>query len=163
MARVYVSIGSNINREKNIPTCLESLKEKYGNLLISTIYESKAVGFEGDNFYNLVVGFDTDDDVYLVLNTLRDIENIHGRDRDSKHFSSRTLDIDLLLYDDIVLNEDGIQIPRDDLTRYAFVLKPLVEIAPKCKHPVLGKTVSELWSEFNEDPAGMWPASFMNE
>lgn len=157
MARVYVSIGSNINREKNVSACLKSLKEKYGDVLTSTIYESKAVGFEGDNFYNLAAGFNTDDDVYIVLNTLRDIENSHGRKRNSKHFSSRTLDIDLLLYDDLVLHEDGIQIPRDDLTQYAFVLKPLSEIAPKCTHPALKKTVSELWNEFKVDSDVMWP------
>lgn len=157
MARVYVSIGSNIDREKNVSTCLKNLKEKYGELQISTIYESKAVGFKGDNFYNLVAGFDTDDDVYIVLNVLRDIENIHGRERNSKHFSSRTLDIDLLLYDDLVLHEPGLIIPRDDLVKYIFVLKPLVEIDPDYLHPVLNKTIARIMDESNLEEKNMWP------
>ena len=163
MARVYVSIGSNIDREKNIPTCLENLQEKYGELQVSTIYESKAVGFEGDNFYNLVAGLDTDDDVYEVLNTLRNIENIHGRERNSKHFSSRTLDIDLLLYDDLVLHEPGLEIPRDDLVQYVFVLQPLVEINPDYMHPVLNKTVAKILDESGMESKDMWPVTLQSD
>ena len=159
MARVYVSIGSNVDREHNVASCLECLKEKYGELLLSTIYESKSVGFKGNNFYNLVAGFDTDDDVYIVVDTLHDIENRHGRDRNSKRFAPRTLDIDLLLYDDLVLSESGLEIPRDDLVQYAFVLKPLVEIDPDYMHPVLHKTVTEILNESKLELKDMWPVT----
>lgn len=159
MARVYVSIGSNIDKEKNVLSCLESLKEKYGELIVSTIYESKSVGFDGNNFYNLVAGFDTDDEVKVVADTLHDIENRHGRDRNSKRFSPRTLDIDLLLYDDLILHGEGIEIPRDDLTRYAFVLRPMVEIDPDYMHPVLHKTVTELLNESGLGSEDIWPVT----
>ncbi|MCK4951504.1 MAG: 2-amino-4-hydroxy-6-hydroxymethyldihydropteridine diphosphokinase [Gammaproteobacteria bacterium] len=157
MARVYVSIGSNVDREHNVVSCLEYLKKAYGELMVSTIYESKSVGFDGNNFYNLVAGFDTDDDVYIVADTLHDIENRHGRDRNSKRFAPRTLDIDLLLYDDLVLHGDGIEIPRDDLVQYVFVLKPLVEIDPDYMHPVLHRTVAEILNESELELADIWP------
>lgn len=159
MARIYVSIGSNIDREKNVVSCLKALQTRYGGLIISTTYESKAVGFEGDNFYNLVTGFDTDDDVYAVANELREIEARLGRDRNNTHLLSRTLDIDLLLYDDLILTEKSMKIPRDDLTKYAFVLKPLAEIAPDYKHPVLKKTVMELWKGLERNSDKLWPVN----
>lgn len=159
MARVYVSIGSNVDREHNVVSCLECLREKYGELMVSTIYESKSVGFDGNNFYNLVAGFDTDDGVYIVADTLHDIENQHGRDRNSKRFAPRTLDIDLLLYDDLILHGDGIEIPRDDLVQYVFVLKPLVEIDPDYMHPVLHRTVAEILNESALELADIWPVT----
>ena len=157
MSKVYVSIGSNIEQEKNIRSCLNSLREHFGNLETSTIYENKAVGFEGDNFYNLVAGFDTGEDVNTVFNILRDIENDHGRDRTSKRFSSRTLDIDLLLYDSLVMQDDRLEIPRDEITKYEFVLRPLAELCGEFRHPKLQRTIAELWQEFDKGEEEMWP------
>jgi 2-amino-4-hydroxy-6-hydroxymethyldihydropteridine diphosphokinase len=158
MARIYVSVGSNIDRARNIRSGLQTLREQFGALTVSTIYESAAVGFDGDPFYNLVVGFDTDRDVHSVARALREIEHRHGRERGAVRFAPRTLDLDLLLYDDLVLHQDHLHIPRDEITRYAFVLRPLAEIAGERVHPLEGKTYARLWAEFQADDQPLWPA-----
>ncbi len=160
MARVYVSIGSNIEREKNVRAGVNDLKALYGVLQISSVFESESVGFDGENFYNLVVGFDTDEPVTEVVRHLREIEDAHGRTRTGPRFSSRTLDLDLLLYDDLVLNSDGIDIPRDEITKNAFVLWPLAELAPDAFHPGLQQSFAELWSEFDKDRQRLWSVPF---
>ena len=148
MARVYLGLGSNIDRERNVRSALVELREVFGELTISTIYQCPAVGFDGEDFYNLAAGLDTDLDVHAVIRQLHIIEDRHGRKRDRSHFSDRTLDIDLLLYDDLVIQQQGFTLPRPEIERYAFVLKPLSEIAPDARHPVAGATIAELWDAF---------------
>jgi len=148
LPKVYVSIGSNVDRKKNICSCLDELKNIFGELQVSAIYENKSVGFDGENFYNLVVMFETLHDVKELTPIFREIESMHGRIRGGEKFSSRTLDVDLLLYDDLILKSDSLKVPRDEIIRYAFVLRPLSEIAPNLIHPELGKTISELWASF---------------
>lgn len=160
MARVYVSIGSNIERDANIRGGVADLKKCFGELELSRVYESEAVGFDGDNFFNLVAAFDTDEDVLTVAKILHDIENDHGRTREGPRFSSRTLDIDMLLYDDAVMREGKLELPRDEITKNAFVLWPLAEIAPELKHPVLHKSYAELWDAFDKDKQPLWPVEF---
>ena len=155
MARVYVSVGSNIERERHVRAALDALEAYYGRVQCSTIYETDAVGFEGDSFYNLVVGFDTEDRPMEVAARLREIEDRNGRIREGARFSARTLDLDLLLYDDLILEEGRLQLPRDEITRYAFVLKPLAEIAGSLRHPLTGKTYSQLWRDFPRKDAGI--------
>lgn len=157
MARVYVSIGSNIEREKHVKGAIAALEKTYGKLQCSRTYETQAVGFDGDPFYNLVVGFDTEQSPQQVSAALNSIEDAHGRDRSGGKFSSRTLDLDLLLYDDRVLNEAGLQLPRREITEYAFVLKPLVEIAGDMKHPLTGFSFAAIWDEFDPTAQPMWP------
>jgi 2-amino-4-hydroxy-6-hydroxymethyldihydropteridine diphosphokinase len=146
----YISIGSNIEREKHIPASLKALHEHFGKLTLSSIYETDPIGFEGDPFYNLVVGFNSLLDVKAILDILRQIELDNGRNRECKKFSARTLDLDLLLYGDLVLNEGRIQIPRDEIERYAFVLEPLAEIAGHLRHPVSGVRYAEMWEKFDK-------------
>src|SRR3569833_3364411 len=153
MARVYVSVGSNIDRERYIRAGLAALRERYGPLQCSRIYESKAVGFDGDDFYNLVVGFDTEQPVRDVAAALREIEQQHARDRRAPRFSARTLDLDLLLYDDLVADAQGLQLPRAEIMRYAFVLGPLAEIANERRHPQYGRRYAELWADFADKAA----------
>ena len=146
LVQVYVGIGSNIDREDNVRGGLTELKSRYGDLDISPIYESKAFGFAGDDFYNLVVGFQTNFGVADIEAELRQIEYQFGRKRMETHYSSRTLDIDLLLYGDLV--SDTHELPRADIIEYAFVLKPLCDLAPDLVHPVNGKTIRKLWDSF---------------
>jgi 2-amino-4-hydroxy-6-hydroxymethyldihydropteridine diphosphokinase len=157
LARVYVSIGSNIDRQRNIQGAIAALEQAFGALQQSRTYESQAVGFAGDPFYNLVVGFDTAETPQQVAALLNRIEDAHGRDRSSGKFSSRTLDLDLLLYDDLVLDEPGLHLPRGEILDYAFVLKPLAEIAGAVKHPVSGFSFAALWDEFDPTAQPVWP------
>ncbi len=152
MPIVYVSIGSNIERDKNIASSLSALEKQFGQLTLSSVYDTEAVGFSGEAFYNLVVGFESNHPVTVIANTLRAIELAHGRSREAQKFSARTLDLDLILYGNLVFNEGRLHIPRADIERYAFVLEPLAEIAPEMIHPVLGKSYALLWQEFDKSP-----------
>lgn len=149
MPRGYISIGSNIDKEAHIPCCLNTLKKLFGTLTISSIYESEAVGFIGGVFHNLIVGFDSDLSAKQVAQILRQIELEHGRSRQSQKFSSRTLDLDLILYGEAIICEDGLILPRPEIEEYAFVLEPLAEIAGLLKHPVSGTSYQQLWQQSN--------------
>jgi 2-amino-4-hydroxy-6-hydroxymethyldihydropteridine diphosphokinase len=160
MAQVYVSIGSNIERERNIESALQALAAAYGELRQSSVYESAAVGFDSAPFYNLVVAFQTEASPQSVQETLHRIENDQGRSRTAA-LAARTLDLDLLLYDDLVIQAGKLLLPRSDIDRYAFVLGPLAEIAGEQRHPVTGIRYADMWSAF--DTAGQelqrvdWP------
>lgn len=149
MAQVYISIGSNIDRARHIADALHALGERFGELQQSSVYESDAVGFDSAAFYNLVVGLVTDDAPEAVQAALHRIEDDCGRQRTGE-LSARTLDLDLLLYDDLVMEAGKLVLPREDITRYAFVLGPLAEIAGDATHPVSGMTYNELWAAFDK-------------
>ncbi len=146
----YISIGSNIEREKNVRSSLIALEAQLGKLLVSNIYESEAVGFKGNVFYNLIVEFESNLDVKTVAKQLREIELAHGRKQNSQKFSARTLDLDLILYGNLIIHDGRLQIPRDEIERYAFVLEPLAEIAPNLQHPISKKTYADLWIKFDK-------------
>lgn len=150
MARIYIGVGSNIDREHNIASGLAALKNRFGDLIISSIYANAPVGFEGDDFYNLVVGFDNDSDANGIVDALKTIESAHGRKHTEAKYSSRRLDLDLLTYGSQVAHNNKFSIPREDILKYAFVLKPLAEIAPDTQHPVLGATYRALWADFSD-------------
>ncbi|MGR9105364.1 MAG: 2-amino-4-hydroxy-6-hydroxymethyldihydropteridine diphosphokinase [Gammaproteobacteria bacterium] len=150
MPEVYLSIGSNIEREKNIGSALKELRELFGDLRLSSVYETDAVGFEGPPFYNLTLLFHSEEPVREIAKVLREIEIRHGRTRKPAKFSGRTLDLDILLYGDLVLHDERLQIPRDDIMRYAFVLEPLAEIAPDQCHPVTHERYCDLWDRFDK-------------
>jgi 2-amino-4-hydroxy-6-hydroxymethyldihydropteridine diphosphokinase len=150
MAHGYISVGSNIDKRKYIKASLVALRQCFGQLLVSSVYESESVGFLGDSFYNCVVGFSSDLDVKDVAKQLRQIEIDNGRVRGCKKFSARTLDLDLLLYDDLIITADGLQIPRDEIEKYAFVLEPLAEIAPMLEHPISHISYADMWDTFDK-------------
>ena len=156
----FVSVGTNIDRERNIRLALAGLRQRYTDLVCSRIYESAAVGFKGDPFYNCVVKFHTDDSAQEVWAWLREIEAQSGRDRSAPRFSSRTLDIDLLLFGQLVTAENGLQLPRDEITEHAHVLRPLAEVAGTCSHPTLGTTFQRLWSALAADAPPMTAVQF---
>ena len=148
MARIYVGIGSNIDREQNVTSGLAALEGIFGRLDISSVFATTAVGFDGADFYNLVVGFDSDETPEAIVKILKTIESDHGRKHDEPKFSGRSLDLDLLTCDDRIVRTERISIPREDILKYAFVLKPLAEIAPDTRHPETGETYRELWNAF---------------
>ncbi|HEB66610.1 MAG TPA: 2-amino-4-hydroxy-6-hydroxymethyldihydropteridine diphosphokinase [Gammaproteobacteria bacterium] len=161
MARIYISLGSNIDAENHLRRGVAALREHFGELILSPVYESEAVGFSGDNFLNLVAGLDTDKPVQDVVDILHRIEDENGRVRSGPRFSARTLDLDLLLYDDRVQSPDpGPELPRDEILKNAFVLWPLAEIAPELRHPVVGRTMGELWAAFDKTSQPIWPVPF---
>ena len=150
MATVYVGLGSNIDPEHNLHLGIRELRDRFGELQLSAVYRSKAVGFEGDDFLNLVAEFESDESPAAICEHIELIHNIVGRDRESGKWESRQLDIDLLLYNDLVLDEPPVRVPRGDVLQYSFVLRPLAEIAPDLAHPVTGRTMLEHWQKFDE-------------
>jgi 2-amino-4-hydroxy-6-hydroxymethyldihydropteridine diphosphokinase len=157
MAQVFIGVGSNIDREDNIRAGIQALHEQFSNVIASTIYETSAVGFAGDNFYNLVVSLETELVPRELQDKLHEIENQFGRKRGGPRYVSRTLDLDLLLYDDLVCDDDGLQIPREDVTKFAFVLRPLSELAGELQHPVLAERYADLWVAFDQSGQELWP------
>lgn len=148
MPRVWVSIGSNIDREANIRGGIAALRELFGELVVSPVYEAEAIGFDGDAFLNLVAGFHSELPPARLHGLMRAIEARFGRERSGEKFSSRTLDLDVLTYGDQVTDEGGKQLPRDEILRYAFVLAPLADVAGDESHPQSGMTYAELWQSF---------------
>ncbi len=160
MATIYISLGSNIRREENTRAGIAALKRAFGELQLSSVYESEAVGFDGDAFYNMVIACEVDTSVHETNQILRDIEDANGRDRSGPKFSSRTLDLDLLLYDDLMLDEKGLKLPRGEILKNAFVLWPLAEIAPDLKHPETARSYAELWAAFDKNKESLKPIEF---
>jgi 2-amino-4-hydroxy-6-hydroxymethyldihydropteridine diphosphokinase len=149
MAWVWLSIGSNIDRDAHIRAGVHDLREQFGELVLSRVYETPSEGFNGDPFYNLVAGFETELAPEQLHPMLRAIEDAHGRERTGPKFSARTLDIDLLTYGDAVTDRGGKALPRDEVLKYAFVLGPLAEVAPDEVHPEVGRSYAALWQDFD--------------
>ena len=159
MTRIYISLGSNIEREHHIRAGLDALHAEFGELTVSRVFESEAVGFAGRPFYNLVVGADTDMPLATLCQRLRAMEFAHGREPDAKKFAPRTLDLDLLLYGDLVCDVP-VALPRGEILTNAFVLWPLAELAPSLRHPVDGRTLDELWQGYDKASQRLSPIPF---
>ncbi len=156
MVKVYIGIGSNIDKHIHIPQVIEELTQEFGELEVSPIYQTASEGFEGDDFHNLVVGLETDISPQQMRYYLRELEASHGRVRDSKNqFVSRTIDLDQLLYGKLQINKDGVHVPSSDITKYAFVLKPLVDIAGEMRHPILKTSFARLWNDFDKQKVNL--------
>ncbi|KLD62992.1 2-amino-4-hydroxy-6-hydroxymethyldihydropteridine diphosphokinase [Dyella japonica] len=151
MARVYLSLGSNLEPARYLRAAIDELRTRFGALSVSPAYRSKSVGFDGADFVNLAVGLDTELSPEALNDWLHALEDRHGRRRDVPRYSDRTLDVDIVLYDDLVRQGEGhLDIPRKEL-RHAFVLKPIADIAPELRHPLSGQTMAALWSSFPAD------------
>ena len=147
MAKVYLGLGSNIDPEENLRLGISELKQTYGELVVSKVYRNAAVGFEGADFFNLVAGFESDEEPSEIVRRIEHIHDLAGRERGDDRFASRALDIDLLLYGDLVVDDPPLQLPRSDVLEYSFVLGPLAEVAPNLVHPVTGRTIGQHWQE----------------
>ncbi len=143
--RVVVGLGSNLNREKNIIEAVKRLRAIFGSVECSPVYDSASVGFEGNNFLNLAVLFDTSLGIRDVIQQLRSIEDVMGRDRSKPKFSDRVIDLDILLYGSLVMNEPGVQVPRHEILQNSFVLRPIQDLMPLAIHPQAGQSYADLW------------------
>ncbi len=148
MQPIYVSVGSNVDRESNIRGCVRALREAFGEPTVSPVYKTPSFGFRGDDFLNLAVRFNSTCNPRIVQTTLRSIEQQHGRQRHDERFAPRTLDIDLLMCSDQRIDWPGMRLPRDEITRHAFILAPLADIASEVVHPVLGVPIGQLWRQY---------------
>jgi 2-amino-4-hydroxy-6-hydroxymethyldihydropteridine diphosphokinase len=142
--RAYLSLGSNIEPEKHLRAAIAELRAQFGALIVSPVYRSAAVGFEGPEFLNLAVGLDTELEAIALDAWLHALEDRHGRRRDQPRYASRTLDVDIVLFDDAIIDGPGhLRIPRPEL-REAFVNVPLADIAAGARDPETGLTVAEI-------------------
>ncbi len=159
MPRVYLGIGSNIDPQLHVALALDALAARFGSLCLSPVYESEAVGFAGDNFLNLVVGLDTTLSLDDLSRWLKALEARHGRTPQTPRFSARTLDLDILLYDDLAGDFGGIRLPRPEILANAFVLRPLADVAGDLRHPETGRCYADHWRDYRNDQR-LWPVSF---
>jgi 2-amino-4-hydroxy-6-hydroxymethyldihydropteridine diphosphokinase len=153
MVDVFVAAGSNIEPARHLAHALDALDETFGPLTVSPAYRNKAVGFEGDDFVNLAVSFATDLPVTKVKQRLEEIEEQCGRPRAAPKWAARTMDLDILMYGDAISDDPALRLPRPDLVRRAYMLRPLADIAPELQHPTLHKTMRELWQGFDQGHA----------
>lgn len=160
MPLLTLSLGSNIQPNKNIVLAVDRLRNRFGNVQCSTVYESEAVGFDGDNFLNLVVAVETEEDIKTVNSFLKRLEDDSGRDRSASKYSGRTMDIDILTCGDLCGCHGGVTLPRGEILEHAFVLQPLAQLLPDMKHPQLGRSYKELWQEFDHPEQKLWPIEF---
>jgi len=154
---VYVAAGSNVEPRVNLRRALEALHVHFAPLRVSRAYRNAAVGFEGEDFVNLVVGFETTAPVEDVVARLHEAEAACGRGRDAPKWAPRAMDLDILLYGDLVCERPGLRLPRPDLVQRAYMLGPAAEIAPGLRHPTLGLTLGELWQRYDRAAHPMQP------
>jgi 2-amino-4-hydroxy-6-hydroxymethyldihydropteridine diphosphokinase len=160
MPRIYLGIGSNIERERHVAIALDALAARFGELAVSPVYEAPALGFAGDPFLNLVVGVDGDLPLRSLADGLRALERAHGRPPNATRNSPRRLDIDILTYGDRVGTVEGVELPRGEILTSAFVLRPLAALAPGDRHPACGETYAALWGRFDQAAQPIRAVSF---
>ena len=156
---ILISVGSNIDKSLNTDAGLNALAAVFDDVKLSPVYESESVGFKGDTFFNSVISAQTDASVARVCEILKDIENQNGRIRGTQKFASRTLDLDLLTYDELVIDEPVV-LPRDEILYNAFVLRPLADLVPDVVHPVVNKSYQSLWQQYDKQKQNLWVADY---
>ena len=147
--RAYVAAGSNVEPLRNLRIALDELARSHPTLRVSPAYRNPAAGFEGDDFVNLVIELDAPGTVHELLRELHAIEARCGRPRPAPKWAPRSMDLDVLLFGECVVDEPGLELPRPDLVRRAYMLKPMTDLAPHLRHPTLGATMAELWRGFD--------------
>ena len=149
MPDVYLGLGSNLRPADNLRLAVRELADRFTLKTVSPVYRNAPVGFDGEDFLNAVAHVQTEMPAVAVCGELELIHDLAGRKRSADSFVSRTLDIDLLLYGSDIIDQPPVRVPRNDILRYGFVLRPLADIAPDLTHPVTRKTMAEHWSEFD--------------
>lgn len=156
---ILISIGSNIEREHYTRRSLAALKHVFSDVTVSSVYESEAVGFNGNPFYNAAARATTSKSIEEVCATLKSIERENGRVHTDKKFCARTLDLDLLTYDSEITTTPVV-LPREEICYNAFVLWPLAELVPNDIHPETQETYSQMWQNFDKQKQQLWPIDF---
>jgi 2-amino-4-hydroxy-6-hydroxymethyldihydropteridine diphosphokinase len=159
MSKVFVALGSNIDPHARLQNAARLLKSHFPDARFSSCYRNAAVGFEGDDFVNAVVGFSTDLPVTDLLRVLHAIEEQCGRSRADSKWGPRAMDLDLLLYGNEVGEGPGYVLPRRDMLRRAYMLGPLAELAPALPHPVARESIGTLWRAFPQAEHPMIPTA----
>jgi 2-amino-4-hydroxy-6-hydroxymethyldihydropteridine pyrophosphokinase len=149
MPQVFVAAGSNVEPERHLARAVAHLQGQFPDVRFSPWYRNRAAGFEGDDFINLAASFTSTLPVHEVLERLHCIEALCGRPRDTPKWAPRTMDLDILLYDDLICEEPRLKLPRPDLLKRAYMLGPLADLAPELLHPTAGVTIAELWRRFD--------------
>lgn len=145
MHRAYLSLGSNMQPQRHMALAIAAMRETFGEVTVSPVYRTPAVGFAGADFLNAAALVRTAMTPQVLNDWLHALEERHGRDRSGPRFGDRPLDIDIVLFDDLVLDGPGhLRLPRPELV-HAFVLKPLADIAPEVSVPGTGLTLGQLW------------------
>ena len=150
MTTAYLSLGSNVRPEANLRLGVRELARRYGDLIVSPTYRNEAFGFSGADFLNLVLRCDAKSSLTALRHDLEEIHALAGRSRNAKQ-ADRTLDIDVLMYGRQIVETSAIELPRPDILRYSFVLKPLADIAPEETHPRTGMSFAEHWAAWPQD------------
>jgi len=161
MATVYLGLGSNTEPEKHLKIALDWLQKEFSELELSPAYRSTSVGFEGDDFINLVARVDTRLDPLPLKQLLTAFEDSNGRDRNTPRFSDRVIDIDILLHGLTVSDDPNLILPREEILHYAHVLRPLAELAPELIHPRSGSSMWEIWQAFDGNKSYLSPADML--
>lgn len=149
MSTVYLGLGSNTNPVQHLATAIDWLDREFTGLELSPAYRSESVGFDGDDFINLVALIETELEPLELKQQLTTFEDANGRDRTTPRFSDRVIDIDILMYDDFVSDDPKLILPREEVLHYAHVLRPLAELAPELEHPRVEKTMGVIWQSFS--------------
>jgi 2-amino-4-hydroxy-6-hydroxymethyldihydropteridine diphosphokinase len=155
--RVFVAAGSNVDPQRNLARACAEIAASWPDAHFSRAYANAAVGFEGPDFINLVVGFLSGQSIEALLVRLREIETLCGRPRNAPKWASRSMDLDILLFGDRVEKTTDYTLPRPDLLKRPYMLGPLAEIAPEVMHPTANKTIGTLWAQFDRAAHDMKP------
>ena len=158
-AAAFIGVGSNIDPQRHIPDALRALRSRFGPIACSPAYRSPPLGFEGEDFINCAVRLHSGLGAAQLVACLKDLESKAGRRAGRSAPGSRELDLDLLLYGDRVIDREGIRLPRPDVLEYAFVLRPLADLAPGLVHPQTGRTLAWHWRHFTGEPVALAPVA----
>lgn len=150
--RVYLAIGGNVEPERQLLHAAAQLRRRFPGIHFSPCYQNPAFGFEGADFYNVAAGFESDATALAIVAQLHEIESLCGRRRDDPKWAPRAMDIDLLLYGATIADTATYRLPRPDLLRHSYMLKPLADIAPGLQHPITGRTMADHWQELEREP-----------
>lgn len=146
MITAYVGIGSNIDKQRHVERAIKALRALDPALQLSTIYESPALGFNGESFFNLIVEMKTSLTLKAFSAQLREIEYSLGRSENAQKMQDRTIDLDIILFGDLV-SDGAPKVPREDIYKYPFVIQPLYELCPELVIPDDGRSIRQIWQQ----------------